>query len=51
MSRRTFKLSYRHDEDESPGNALAVALAFAFLGLANTVLNVIPGGSGAVLPL
>jgi len=50
MPRRTFKLTYRGEEDESPANSLALAFAFAFLGLTNTILNLIPGGIRGLLP-
>ncbi|MGE5201197.1 MAG: hypothetical protein ACM3O6_03945 [Acidobacteriota bacterium] len=51
MSRRTFKLTERHDMAQNPRNNFALTLAVAFLGLTNGFLNVIPGGLRALLPL
>jgi len=49
MSRRTFKLSFREEDDESPASNFALTLTFAFLGLTNTFLNLIPGGIRGLL--
>ena len=51
MSRRTFRLTERHDEARNPANNLVLALAVAFVGLANGVLGMIPGGLRSLLPL
>ena len=44
MTRITLKLTDRHDVAQRPVNNLAIALAFAGLGLLNGVLNLLPGG-------
>lgn len=44
MTRITLKLTDRHDAAQRPANNLAVALAFAGLGLLNGLLNLLPGG-------
>ncbi len=44
MTRITLKLTERHDEAARPANNLAVAVAFAGLGLLNGALNLLPGG-------
>jgi hypothetical protein len=44
MTRITLKLTDRHDVAQRPANNLAIALAFAGLGLLNGLLNLIPGG-------
>jgi len=44
MTRITLKLTERHYVAQRPVNNLAIALAFAGLGLLNGLLNLIPGG-------
>ena len=51
MYRRTFRLTERQDEARNPANNLVLVIAVAFLGLANGVLGMIPGGLRALLPL